>query len=58
MPIEIRELVIKATVNQEQQTTASPAPTANTPAIANDNDSIIGQVVEEMLRIIELKKER
>lgn len=58
MPVEIRELIIKATVNQEQQTTASPAATANTPAIANDNDSIIGQVVEEMLRIIELKKER
>ena len=58
MPVEIRELIIKATVNQEQQTPASPAPTANTPAIANDNDSIIGQVVEEMLRIIELKKER
>lgn len=58
MPVEIRELIIKATVNQEQQTTASPATTANTPAIANDNDSIIGQVVEEMLRIIELKKER
>lgn len=58
MPIEIRELVIKATVNQEQQTTASPGGTTNSPGVADDKEALISQAVEEVLRIIDHKKER
>lgn len=56
MPIEIRELVIKATVNQDQNQAAS-----NNSAGSTDNDAKEAQVreaVEEALRILENKKER
>lgn len=56
MPIEIRELVIKATVNQDQNRAAS-----NTNAGAEDNDekeAVVREAVEEVLRIMESKKER
>lgn len=56
MPIEIRELVIKATVNQDQTQAAS-----NNNAGAADNDAKEAEVreaVEEVLRILENKKER
>lgn len=55
MPIEIRELVIKATVNQDQNAAAQSS-TAN-----NENGSKEAELrdaVEEMLRILENKKER
>ena len=56
MPIEIRELVIKATVNQDQNKAAS-----NTNAGTEGNEekeAVVREAVEEVLRIIETKKER
>ena len=57
MPIEIRELLIKVTVNQpEQADTAANSVTGQ--AGDADKDAIIAQCVEETLRIIEQKEER
>jgi hypothetical protein len=58
MPIEIRELTIKVTVNQEQ---SNIAPAAGSSTNANDADTkqaIIKEAVEQMIRIIEHKNER
>ena len=57
MPIEIRELVIKATINQDQNKAASAT---NTGAVDGneDKEAIVREAVEEVLRIIESKKER
>jgi len=54
MPVEIRELVIKVTVNQPSQ---GQQPSA-APAADDDKDAIISQCVDEILGIIENKKER
>jgi hypothetical protein len=58
MPIEIRELVIKATVNQDQNKTASGAGSTTGNDTNEDRESVVREAVEEMLRIIESKKER
>lgn len=56
MPIEIKELHIKAVVNDESQ--------QNTPARGNDSssnmrmDAIIEKCVEQVLEILKEKKER
>ena len=55
MPIEIRELVIKATVNQDQNKAASNAGSTKE---SEDKESEIREAVEEVLRILESKKER
>ena len=58
MPIEIRELSIKVNVNQDQ---TNPTPPAGSAAGTNENDSkqaIIKEAVEQMVRILENKKER
>lgn len=56
MPIEIRELVIKATVSTE----GSPA--SNTPASSNNavssSEQIINSCVEKVLEILKDKYER
>ncbi len=57
MPIEIRELTIKVTVDQ-------PNPQANQSAdnapggAKDDKDGILSQCVEQVLSIIQNKKER
>ena len=57
MPIEIRELVIKATINQDQNKAASA--TNNGSADGNEEkEAIVREAVEEVLRIMESKKER
>jgi hypothetical protein len=58
MPVEIRELVIKVTVNQPsqgQQQAASPLTGAKAD---DDKEAIISQCVDEILGIIDNKKER
>lgn len=58
MPIEIRELVIKATVNQDQNRTASGAGSSAGNDENEERKSVVRDAVEEVLRIIESKKER
>ena len=58
MPIEIRELHIKVTVNQPsqgQQQTATPSTGGKAD---DDKEAIISQCVDEILEIIDNKKER
>ena len=59
MPVEIRELVIRATVSNKKTREAddadSDAPTALTDA---DRTGIVRTAVEEVLRILKTSKER
>ncbi len=52
MPIEIKELHIKATVNSGQE---QPAATTNAPV---SQEKIIAACVEQVLQILKDKKER
>jgi hypothetical protein len=58
MPVEIRELHIKVTVNQPpQQNEAGVAPAVSKKA-EDDKELIINHCVEEVMEIINNKKER
>ena len=60
MPLEIRELHIRVTVNQPHQgadKTAS-AVAGDSSKTAEEKEAIISQCVEEVLQIINNKKER
>jgi hypothetical protein len=57
MPVEIRELVIKATINQDQNKAAS-AGSNGSPNEGEEKEAIVREAVEEVLRIMESKKER
>ena len=53
MPIEVKELIIKATVKQEsEQETAQPAPSAGS------NEAVIAECVDQVLEILKEKMER
>jgi hypothetical protein len=54
MPLEIRELMIKATVNDQAPATNSASP-GNAGA---DKQAIIAQCVEQVLEILKTKSER
>jgi hypothetical protein len=58
MPIEIRELTIKVTVDQPNPQAQQSA--GNTPGegAKDDKDSILSQCVEQVLSIMKNKKER
>jgi hypothetical protein len=60
MPIEIKELVIKVTVDdpnpQAQQQATSQA--AQNGSAKTDQDGIVAQCIEQVLSIIQNKKER
>lgn len=58
MPVEIRELVIKATVNQDQNKFNSGGDPSGANDTYEERQSMVREAVEEVLRIIELKKER
>lgn len=57
MPIEIRELVIKATIAQEQDTTAGSAATR---ATGNESpaEALVNTCVEKVLEIIKERNGR
>ena len=58
MPIEIRELNIKVSVNQNQQEQDS-VPSAGSPAGAMpDKDEIISECVEQVMELLKLKNDR
>ncbi len=58
MPIEIRELVIKATVVQEGNTGATSAPSSNSNNNVSANEEIITVCVEKIMEILKEKNVR
>ena len=58
MPIEIRELTIKVNVNQDQTKATADAQPGGGMANSEDREAMIKEAVEEVLRILENKKER
>ncbi len=58
MPIEIRELIIKATIVQEGSGGASSAPSSSTNNNVSANEEIITACVEKILEIINNKNVR
>ncbi|HEY5603801.1 MAG TPA: DUF5908 family protein [Gammaproteobacteria bacterium] len=57
MPIEIRELVIRAHVDPGEQRPRLPSAASATPAVSREDD-IIRACVQEVLRVLEAKRER
>jgi hypothetical protein len=53
MPIEIRELIIRAVVDARQ--TEGPA---STPAAESDREALVQACVDETLRVLRREKER
>jgi hypothetical protein len=63
MPIEIKELHIRVTVNAPSEGQASASKTPVTPSGhdadgAGDNTALVAECVEQVLQILEQKKER
>ena len=58
MAIEIKELTIKVNVNQDQTNAKAPAGSGAAGKENEDKESLIKEAVEEMLRILQNKKER
>jgi len=53
MPVEIRELIIRAVVDARQ-----PVETANAPGTENDKEALVQACVNETLRVLRRQKER
>jgi hypothetical protein len=53
MPVEIRELIIRAVVDTRQ-----PDATTNPPAMEADKEALVQACVNETLRILRRQKER
>lgn len=58
MPVEIRELTIKVNINQPQQGNAAAANLALTSTNSDDKEALLKDAVEQVLQILENKKER
>lgn len=58
MPIEIRQLVIKATVDQSQGTGAAAAPGKGAQSNSSPGEDLIKECVEKVLAILKEKNER
>lgn len=57
MPVEIKELTIKVNVNQ-QQSGAAPAAPVQAAGTDDEKEALLKDAVEQVLRILENKKER
>lgn len=57
MPIEIKELHIRVTVNQPASEGVPPAAGGNA-AAADDKDGLIRQCIEQVIDLMNAKKER
>ena len=55
MPIEIRELTIKATVNENSSFGGSPATRSNA---SNEKETEVNVIIEKVLAILKEKAER
>lgn len=58
MPIEIRELVIKVNVNQDQAEVKPSAGSGSAAKESDEKETLIKEAAEQVLRIIDHKKER
>lgn len=58
MPIEIRELHIKAIVNQESSSVASQSVVKQQSAEVADTDKLVAECVEKVLEILRQRNER
>jgi hypothetical protein len=58
MPIEIRELIIRATVSQNSSAAAQNTATSQSGNAATSNDQIISTCVEKVLEILKSKNQR
>lgn len=58
MPIEIRELVIKATVDQSQSAGASAASGKGSQSNSSPGEDVIKECVDKVLAILKEKNER
>lgn len=58
MPVEIKELTIRVNINQPRQGSAAPATIAAPGANGDDKDALLKDTVEQVLQILENKKER
>ena len=58
MPVEIRELTIKVNVNQDQSSQAAPAGSGTGDNPNDMKQALVKEAVEQMVRILENKKER
>jgi Family of unknown function (DUF5908) len=58
MPIEIKELTIKVNVNQEQGNKNASAGSGTVGKENEDKESLMKEAAEQVLRILENKKER
>jgi hypothetical protein len=58
MPIEIRELNIKVSVSQPQQEQGTSPDPAGTQTGLPEKEELIAEVVEQVMELIKLQKER
>lgn len=58
MPVIIRELVIRATVSDTQASSGSGGTSTASAAANNDRESMVKEIIEQVLEIIEKQKER
>lgn len=58
MPLEIRELQIKVTVDQPHGQAGSGSGATSSKSQSNDKESVINQCIEQVMEIIAKSKER
>ena len=58
MPIEIRELVIKATLSQDNKSGAQPSANSDSSNAPKNNEELINTCVEKILEILKSKNQR
>jgi hypothetical protein len=58
MIVEIRELVIKATISQNSTAAAQPSATTHTANAVSGTDQIVNTCVEKVLEILNSKNQR
>lgn len=58
MPIEIRELIIKATVSQNNTAEAQNTATTQSENVAASNDQMVNTCVEKVMEILRTQNQR
>ena len=58
MPVEIKELTIKVNINQQQPGASAAAPLRAMGSTDDEKEALVKDTVEQVLRILENKKER
>ncbi|MFK7924461.1 MAG: DUF5908 family protein [Bacteroidia bacterium] len=58
MPIEIRELVIKATIGNSNDSQSEPHADASSGTASLDEERIIKKVVEKVMELIKMRRDR